>query len=200
MNVPSQNVMVAQQDGCRCTKYTGDYCCQPVINAPNATMCQRCFQLHYSDLLQTLNRQWCKNHDNGCLSEADDFVPLAGIQQYIPPGKPGGAFQNSGFFMLGWYCAACSLWNVAHSERWADGANEVPVYNKKKKRPRSNTEDLIDQLQHAPNKTEHQSEALAQAKEIHIRLKLREKKLKAEQQALEDTIERLASIIAPTDE
>lgn len=165
-------------------------------------MCQTCFQKHYQNLMHNLNRQWCMNHNNGCLSEVDDYKPLPGIQSYTLPGRPGGKFKPSGMFMLGYYCGACSLWNVAHAKEWAEQANEVPVFTAEKKRSRSlsPSEALIDQLQHLPNKTEQQAAALKQATEIHIRLKLREKKLKAEQQDLEEVLKNLASVIAPTED
>lgn len=200
---PSQNVLMAQMNGCRCTRFTnGLFCYKPVIEVPNATMCESCFQLHHQDLMHSLGRKWCLNHGNGCFSEKEDYVPLPGIQSYIPPGRPGVSFKESGFCMLGHYCAACSLWNVVHSTERAEEANAVPVYTKERKRTRSQSESeiLIEQLQHLPNKTAQQTEALTKATEIHLRLKLREKKLKEDQKGLETVLKDLASVIVPTDD
>ena len=205
MENPSQNVINAIHHGCRCTEYTdGYYCEKQIIDVRNATMCFQCFQTHYQQLMYKLNRQWCINHDNGCLSELDEYIPLPGIQTYTLPGLPGGAFKASGHFQLGHYCAACSLWNVAHAEEKAVRANEVPVYDelvkkKKRKRGHGETETLINELQHIPGKTEEQITALKQARDIHLRLKLREKKLKKEEQDLKKILVDLQTVIVPTD-
>lgn len=195
---PSQNVLTAQQYGCRTWTPEGR-CRKPVISVTNAIVCEGCFQDLYQTKMKILDRHWCKNHGNGCLSEHDEYVPIPGIQSYTLPGCPGGAFKASGMFMLGLYCGACSLYNVAHSNEWAEQANAVPLYTEssKKRSRESRAEELISQLQHIPNKTNEQELLLHQATEVHLRQKLRGKKLKKEQVELEKALENLAGMFTP---
>ncbi len=196
MDVPSQNVRTAQVIGCRCTKYTSTYCGQPIIDVPNSTMCVRCFQLHYQDLMHNLGRPRCLNSGNGCLSEQIDYVPLSGIQSYTPPGCPGGAFKASGMFMLGYYCGSCSLRNVALSKDVAVMRNSVP---QTKKRMCSINEKIAELMEH-PTLTHEQQQMLAQMEQIQERLEIRKKKLKEDEDKLLETMAMFSSVIAPTDE
>ena len=198
MDPPSRNVLTAQQYGCRIKKDNGTrFCAEPVIDVPNATMCEECFQTFYNGLMLKLNRYSCLNSGNGCLSEQNDYVPLPGIQSYTSPGCPGGAFKASGMFMLGYYCGACSMQNVALS---ADAAVMRNTVLQTKKRERSTIDEKIAELKEHPTLTFEQQHVLAQMEQTQERLEIRKKKLKEDEDALLETISTFSSIIVPTDD
>jgi hypothetical protein len=197
---PSQNVLDAQRFGCRFRSRGGPRCGKPVIDVPNAILCIQCFQTLYQTIMYKVDRHWCLNHGNGCLSERPNYVPLPGIQTYTIKGRPGGAFKASGMFMLGHYCGACSLHNVTFSKAEAHEANTVKVVKRKREDAQTRADVIIDQIENLPTITSDQQVLLIRAKAIQSRLKVRAKKLKEEQDDLLGTLEGLSTIIAPTDE
>jgi hypothetical protein len=197
----SQNVLAAGRYGCRMITSDSNRCGKQVINVQNAIVCEHCFQTLYQNLMYKLDRPWCLNHGKGCLSERICYVPLPGIQSYTIPGRPGGAFKASGAFMMGHHCAACSLQNVTLSQDSAIMHDTVRQYDDEeteKSRKRSRSDEMLDTLRGLPAKTEEQMVLIDQMTQFQERLSVRQKKLKADQTALEDTIRTLITIVVPT--